>query len=69
MQVVERIALAAFGLIVLYLLFNSQNASSVISSIGSNAGGLFGTLQGRSVSYGAGSGLGTGVTVSGGPLG
>ncbi len=63
MQMVERVALAAFGLIVLYLLFNSQNASSVISSIGSNAGGLFGTLQGRTVNYG------TGISVSGGPLG
>lgn len=62
MILVERIAIGAFGLIALYLLFNSYEAGNVISSIGSNAGGLFGTLQGRNVEFGGG------VRVSGGPI-
>jgi hypothetical protein len=63
MQTVEKLFVAAFAIIALYLLFNSQEAGNVISSIGSNAGGIFGTLQGRTVNFG------TGVSVSGGPLG
>jgi len=66
MILIERIAIGAFGLIALYLLFNSQEAASVISSIGANTGGLFGTLQGRDVSFGS---AGTTVAVKGGPLG
>jgi hypothetical protein len=51
MILVERIALAAFGLIALYIFFNAQQAGSVISQIGQNTGGLFGVLQGAQVNF------------------
>ncbi len=66
MLLIERLVLAAFGLIALYLLFNSQEAGNVISSIGSNTGALFGTLQGRNVSF---QGQAGGVTIGSGGYG
>lgn len=64
MQMFEKIFMGMLLLIFAYVvLANGQESSNVISSIGSTAGGLFGTLQGRSVQFG------TGVSVSGGPSG
>lgn len=57
MATVERLALAAFGLIALYVFLNAKEASNVIAGIGSFTGGLFGTLQGANVDFG------TGVTI------
>jgi hypothetical protein len=51
MNTVEKLVTGAFGLIILYLLFNSQNANEIITGIGSTSAGLFGTLQGRSVTF------------------
>lgn len=58
MMYVEKLMLAAFGLIALYVFLNAREAGNVIASIGSYTGGLFGTLQGGNVNFG------TGVTVS-----
>lgn len=51
MQTFERALMAAFGLIVLYLLFNAANAESVIGGIAASSAGIFGTLQGRAVEF------------------
>lgn len=65
MSVVERLFLGAFALIALYILFNAQEAASVIGSLGSNVGGIFGTLQGGQVSFpSAGIGGGQGVVIN-----
>lgn len=52
MSTIEKLMLAAFGLIALYVVLNAREAGSVIASIGSYTGGLFGTLQGAEVQFG-----------------
>lgn len=70
MQMFEKIMMGMLLLVFAYVvLANGQESSNVISSLGSTAGGLFGTLQGRSVQFGSGSIGGTGVSVSGGTTG
>jgi hypothetical protein len=54
MPTIEKLMLAAFSLIALYLVLNAREAASIISSIGSYTGGLFGTLQGANVDFGGG---------------
>lgn len=54
MPTIEKLMLAAFGLIALYLVLNAREAANLISSIGSYTGGLFGTLQGAEVQFGSG---------------
>ena len=54
MALVEKFVAGAFGLIVLYLIFNAQNFDQVIGGIASNSAGVFGTLQGRPVDFGTG---------------
>lgn len=61
MNIVERIALAAFALIALYIFFNAAQVGPVIGQIGQYSGGLFGTLQGRNVNFPE-------VQISGGPM-
>jgi len=51
MSIVERLFLAAFGLIALYVFLNAREAANVIGSLGQNVGGLFGTLQGADVTF------------------
>ena len=51
MSVVEKLFLAAFSLIALYVFLNAQQAGSVIAAIGQNTGGLFGVLQGGNVTF------------------
>jgi hypothetical protein len=51
MGYVERIALATFGLVALYVFLNAHNAGYVIGQIGQNTGGLFGVLQGGNVNF------------------
>jgi len=51
MATVEKLFLAAFGLIALYVFLNAQQAGYVIAQIGQNTGGLFGVLQGGNVSF------------------
>jgi hypothetical protein len=51
MSMVERLFLGAFALIALYVLFNATQAASVISGIGENVSGIFGTLQGGNVKF------------------
>jgi len=51
MSTVERLFLAAFGLIALYVFFNAREAGSVISGLGENVSGVFGTLQGANVRF------------------
>jgi hypothetical protein len=63
MQAIEKFVMGAFLLIFVYLLFQAQNASQVIGTIGSTTGGLFGTLQGRNVDFSQGTVSGS---VSGG---
>jgi hypothetical protein len=63
MSIVERLFLAAFGLIALYVFLNASEASNVIGSLGQNVGGLFGTLQGGNVTF-PGTGGGQGITIS-----
>ena len=63
MSTVERLFLAAFGLIALYVFLNAQEAGSVIGSLGSNVSGIFGTLQGGNVTF-PGQGIGQGVTIN-----
>lgn len=62
MSYIDRIAIGIFALIALYLWLNSPQSTSVIGSIGTNAGGLIGALQGRNVQF-PGGGM-----VAGGPL-
>lgn len=59
---VERVAVLAAGLIVLYLVFQSQRAGAVIGSIASGVGGLFGVLQGRSVQFPGGGAVTGGIS-------
>lgn len=47
MQTVDKFLAGALGLIALYILFNQQNASSVITSLGTASSKIFATLQGR----------------------
>jgi hypothetical protein len=47
MSTVERFLVGALSLIAIYLLFNSQQAAGVISSIAGGASQIFATLQGR----------------------
>jgi hypothetical protein len=63
MSVVEKLFLAAFGLIALYVFLNAQQAGYVIAQIGQNTGGLFGVLQGGNVSF-PGSNGGQGVSIT-----
>jgi len=63
MHIIERTIGVIFVLIVLYLLFNSEYAGSVIQNLGGTASGLVGTLQGRTASFGN-----TGISVGPGPL-
>ncbi len=58
---VERAAVIAGGLILVYLVLNSQRAGSVIQSISGGVGGLFGVLQGRSVSFPGGGSVSGGI--------
>jgi hypothetical protein len=51
MSTVERLFLAAFGLIALYVFFNARQAGSIIGGIGQYTGGIFGTLQGAEVKF------------------
>ena len=52
MATVEKLMLAAFGLIALFIVLNAREAGNVIAAIGSYTGGLFGTLQGADVRFG-----------------
>jgi hypothetical protein len=63
MSTIERLFLAAFGLIALYVFLNAQQAGYVIGQIGQNTGGLFGVLQGGNVSF-PGMNGGQGVTIN-----
>lgn len=54
MATIEKLFLAAFGLIALYVFLNAQQAGNVIGAIGQNTGGLFGVLQGGNVDFGGG---------------
>lgn len=51
MSTVERLFLAAFGLIALYVFLNAKEAGNVISGLGENVSGIFGTLQGGQVKF------------------
>lgn len=51
MSTIEKLFLAAFGLIALYVFLNAQQAGYIIAQIGQNVGGLFGTLQGGQVNF------------------
>jgi hypothetical protein len=51
MATIEKIMLAAFGLIGLYVFLNADQAGFVIAQIGQNTGGLFGVLQGGNVQF------------------
>jgi len=51
MATIERIMLAAFGLIFLYIFLNAREAGNVIGQVGQYTGGLFGTLQGANVTF------------------
>jgi hypothetical protein len=51
MATIEKIVLAAFGLIALYVVLNAQEAGGIIAQIGQNTGGLFGVLQGGNVQF------------------
>ncbi len=51
MSTVEKLFLAAFGLIALYVFLNAQQAGYIIAQIGQNTGGLFGVLQGGNVAF------------------
>lgn len=62
MATIEKLMLAAFGLIALYVFLNAQQAGYIIAQIGQNTGGLFGVLQGGNVQFpslnqGGGSGV------------
>lgn len=64
MSVVERLFLAAFGLIALYVFLNAQEAGQVIGALGSNVSGIFGTLQGGNVQFPASQGGTQGVVIN-----
>jgi hypothetical protein len=57
-SMIEKISLACLGIVALYVFFNAQQAGSVISQIGQNTGGLFGVLQGGTVSFPGATGMG-----------
>lgn len=52
MSLVEKVLIAALGLVALYLWLQSPQSGNIISTIGSTGGGLFGVLQGRDVTFG-----------------
>lgn len=64
MSTIERLFLAAFGLIALYVFLNAKEAGYVIGALGQNVGGLFGTLQGGVVEFPGLTQGGSGVKIS-----
>lgn len=64
MATIEKLVLAALGLIGLYVFLNADQAGFVIAQIGQNTGGLFGVLQGGNVQFPSLTDGGSGVQIS-----